>query len=84
MVLLLSSLFNLLFPLESPVSLEGSVCCKLNWLEIYQISVTGIVWKRAVDFDSQRTKEKRPMLMETDAWKMFEGESSAVLCEARV
>lgn len=79
MVLLLSSLLNLLFSLDSLVSLEGSVRCKLSWLEIYQLSVTGIVWKRAVDFDSQRTKEKRPMLMEIEDWKMFEGEPTAVL-----
>lgn len=79
MVLLLSSLLNLLFSLDSLVSLEGSVHCKLSWLEIYQLSVTGIVWKRAVDFDSQRTKEKRPMLMEIEDWKMFEGEPTAVL-----
>lgn len=79
MVLLLSLLFNLLFSLESLVSLEGSVHCKLSWLEIYQISVTGIVWKRAIDFDSQRTKEKRPKLMEIEGWKMFEGEPTTIL-----
>lgn len=77
--MLLSLLFNLLFSLESLVSLEGSVRCKLSWLEIYQISVTGIVWKRAVGFDSQRTKEKRPMLIEIEDWKMFEGEPTAIL-----
>ena len=45
--------------------------------------MTDMVCAEAVDFGSQRAQEKRPMLMEVEGLKMFEGKPAVTCEEAR-